>query len=180
MANTCQLPPRSAWMACIAARAPAMVVMMGTLPRTACARMRPSSVLPPFLVGVLITSCTWPLAIRSSTFGRWPLAILGTTVHATLNCFSVRAVPSEQRTVKPMLARLRATSTACCLSASRTLRNTWPSVGRCTPAAICALANATGRLRSAPITSPVERISGPSTTSTPGNLENGKTLSFTA
>jgi hypothetical protein len=32
---------------------------------------------------------------------------------------------------------------------------------------------------SIPMTSPVERISGPSTTSTPGNLVNGKTLSLT-
>jgi len=33
--------------------------------------------------------------------------------------------------------------------------------------------------RSIPITSPVDFISGPSTTSTPGNLTNGNTASFT-
>ncbi len=43
-----------------------------------------------------------------------------------------------------------------------------------------AFAKASGSDRSAPITSPVDRISGPRITSTPGNLLNGKTDSFTA
>ena len=75
---------------------------------------------------------------------------------------------------------LRAISTIAARSPSRTERNTEPFVGRCTPAPICAFANAIGSERSAPMTSPVERISGPSTTSTPGNFANGKTDSFTA
>ena len=41
------------------------------------------------------------------------------------------------------------------------------------------LANAIGKSSSMPITSPVERISGPRMMSTPGNLLNGKTLSLT-
>ena len=41
------------------------------------------------------------------------------------------------------------------------------------------LAKAEGKSRSIPITSPVDRISGPSTMSTPGNLMNGKTDSLT-
>jgi hypothetical protein len=40
-------------------------------------------------------------------------------------------------------------------------------------------ANATSKERSMPMTSPVERISGPSTVSTPGKRANGKTDSFT-
>ena len=41
------------------------------------------------------------------------------------------------------------------------------------------LAKAAAKSVAIPITSPVDRISGPSTMSTPGNLANGKTLSFT-
>ena len=41
--------------------------------------------------------------------------------------------------------------------------NAVPALGSGTPAAACALANAVGKSRAMPITSPVERISGPST-----------------
>ena len=46
-------------------------------------------------------------------------------------------------------------------------------------AASCAFANALPKLSEIPITSPVERISGPSTGSAPRNLLNGNTASFT-
>ena len=42
------------------------------------------------------------------------------------------------------------------------------------------LPNARANVSAIPITSPVERISGPRIVSTPGNFANGKTLSFTA
>ena len=47
------------------------------------------------------------------------------------------------------------------------------------PAASWLLANAIENRSLMPITSPVERISGPSTMSTPVNLMNGNTASFT-
>ena len=57
---------------------------------------------------------------------------------------------------------------------------TVPEAGSVSPAAICALRYALRKSRSMPMTSPVDFISGPRTTSTPGNLTNGKTDSFTA
>ena len=57
--------------------------------------------------------------------------------------------------------------------------NTVPEVGSLFPAAIWLLAYAAAKLLSMPITSPVDRISGPRITSTPGNLLNGKTASLT-
>ena len=56
---------------------------------------------------------------------------------------------------------------------------TWPSSGRRVPAASCALAKAMPKLSPIPMTSPVERISGPSTVSTPGKRLKGSTASFT-
>ncbi len=47
------------------------------------------------------------------------------------------------------------------------------------PAPSWLLSMASANVRPVPITSPVERISGPSTGSTPGNLLNGKTASLT-
>ena len=47
------------------------------------------------------------------------------------------------------------------------------------PAASWLLANAIENRSLTPITSPVDRISGPSTISTPENLMNGNTASFT-
>mmetsp|Transcript_12475 Transcript_12475/g.41084 ORF Transcript_12475/g.41084 Transcript_12475/m.41084 type:complete len:358 (-) Transcript_12475:2033-3106(-) len=66
------------------------------------------------------------------------------------------------------------------LSVSRTLTRTRPLVGIFWPAAICALAYAPSNVASMPITSPVERISGPRSVSAPGNLSNGSTASLTA
>src|SRR5580692_9264331 len=57
--------------------------------------------------------------------------------------------------------------------------NTVSLSGNGVPALNCALANASPKFWPTPITSPVERISGPSAGSTPGNLLNGNTGDFT-
>ena len=54
-----------------------------------------------------------------------------------------------------------------------------PLDGSRRPAARSALAKAVGRSEALAMTSPVERISGPSTGSAPGNLANGSTAAFT-
>jgi len=54
-----------------------------------------------------------------------------------------------------------------------------PPLGSGTPAAACALAKAVGKSRAIPITSPVERISGPSSASEPSKRSNGSTASLT-
>ncbi len=54
-----------------------------------------------------------------------------------------------------------------------------PESGSRVPAAIWLLANARPNVMSTPMTSPVERISGPSRVSTPGKRSKGSTASFT-
>ena len=54
-----------------------------------------------------------------------------------------------------------------------------PSRGSFMPAPICAFRKARGKSRSQPMTSPVDRISGPSSVSTPGKRAKGITASFT-
>src|SRR5262249_6730132 len=61
------------------------------------------------------------------------------------------------------------------LSRSLTVKNTRPLSGSGVPALNCAFANASPKFEPTPITSPVDRISGPSDGSTPGNLLNGNT-----
>ena len=55
-----------------------------------------------------------------------------------------------------------------------------PFLGNFIPAAICDFKYALAKLLSIPITSPVERISGPNKMSVPGNLLKGNTTSFIA
>ncbi len=55
-----------------------------------------------------------------------------------------------------------------------------PAIGSRLPAAAWLFANARPNERSMPMTSPVERISGPSIVSTSGKRSNGSTASFTA
>src|SRR5260221_268198 len=57
--------------------------------------------------------------------------------------------------------------------------NTLPLSGSGVPALNWAFANASPKFSPTPITSPVERISGPRVGSTPGNLLNGNTGDFT-
>ena len=81
---------------------------------------------------------------------------------------------------KPRAESLRASATISTLSpALATLRKILPCRGSSVPAAIWLFANAIANESLMPITSPVLRISGPSAMSTPANLTNGNTLSFT-
>ena len=82
--------------------------------------------------------------------------------------------------VKPNLINSLTTSAARGLSLSLIDTNTVPSSGNFSPAPNSALAKARPKSLSIPITSPVERISGPKMVSVPGNLLNGKTASLTA
>jgi hypothetical protein len=54
-----------------------------------------------------------------------------------------------------------------------------PDCGSLTPAASWLFTNASPNVSPTPITSPVDFISGPRIVSTPGNLMNGNTASFT-
>ena len=92
---------------------------------------------------------------------------------------SARAVPAVAVSSKPSCASARATGTTAILSASRTVRNARPPEGSARPAARSALANAVGKSAALAITSPVERISGPSTGSAPGKRANGSTAALT-
>ncbi len=91
--------------------------------------------------------------------------------------------------LKPRVAKIRTGSTIHDLSASLTETNTAPDAGSTVPPPSWLLAKARanagamsspGRRQSRPITSPVERISGPRMVSTPGKRAKGNTASFTA
>jgi hypothetical protein len=100
------------------------------------------------------------------------------------------AVPEVATTVKPRSASRLTGKIMCRLSRLATETKTVPLVGNPPPrpllsAPICALAKAVPKPASMPITSPVERISGPSTVSTvpPSKVRNrlkGITASLTA
>ncbi len=70
-------------------------------------------------------------------------------------------------------------SSSSALSESRTEMKALPGAGAPMPAASCARAKAAPKLRPTPITSPVERISGPRIGSTFWNFRNGKIASLT-
>ena len=89
------------------------------------------------------------------------------------------AVPRVATMRKPHSCRLWAMAKAPALSESVTVMKTVPCCGSGTPAAACALANAVGKSRAMPMTSPVERISGPSSASEPSKRSNGSTASLT-
>ena len=88
-------------------------------------------------------------------------------------------MPCVATSLKPSVTSPRATSTAPGLSTSRTDKKAVPLVGRRVPEARELFMNARAKSRSMPITSPVERISGPRIVSTPSNFTNGNTTSFT-
>ena len=79
----------------------------------------------------------------------------------------------------PSSPKARATSRPAGLSRSASERKTVPASGRRVPAAIWLLAKARPKVLSTPMTSPVERISGPRRVSTPGKRSKGSTASFT-
>ena len=80
----------------------------------------------------------------------------------------------------PRSTRPRAASRPTALSRSARDMNTVPESGRAPPAEICDFVKARPVVMSIPMTSPVDRISGPSTGSASGNLSNGSTASLTA
>ncbi len=89
------------------------------------------------------------------------------------------AVPRVATIRKPRSCSWAAIPITADLSVSVTVRNTVPDCGSRAPAAACALANAAGKSAATPITSPVERISGPSSASAPAKRSNGSTASLT-
>src|ERR1700691_4906411 len=119
-----------------------------------------------------------PAFNKSTALGR-PSFTLNTILHASPAARIAAAVPRVATRWNHSAANLRATATASGLWWSFTLMNTVPLSGSGVPAPICALANASPKLAPTPITSPVDRISGPSAGSTPGNLLNGNTGDFT-
>mmetsp|Transcript_1840 Transcript_1840/g.5377 ORF Transcript_1840/g.5377 Transcript_1840/m.5377 type:complete len:210 (+) Transcript_1840:644-1273(+) len=154
--------------------------MMGTFsPRANRRRSFPSrtSGSSPFVVSSII----WisPFFSRSPALGR-PSWILSTRSHLTPPASSASAVPWVARMPKPSSARSLATGTMASLKVSVMVMNTLPLRGSFWPAARAALANAALKSLSMPITSPVDRISGPNRVSAPGNLSKGSTASFTA
>src|SRR6266511_4109043 len=170
---------RRASIPCTAARIPGTVVMQGTPTAAAAVRMKYPSVRGPRPKGVLITRSTFPARIRSAAFGL-PSERFRTGVARTPALASMAAVPPVARTPNPSSASRRTAKRTARLSRFATETKTVPPPGRAAPVACWALARASPRLGAIPITSPVERISGPSTVSTPGNLPNGRTAALTA
>jgi hypothetical protein len=126
----------------------------------------------------LITRSTSPRAIRSTTVSP-PSETFATRATGTPARSRTPAVPLVARRRKPRSASRFAGKTIARLSRLATDTKTVPSVGSDVPVATNALARAVPASASMPITSPVERISGPSTVSTPGNRPKGSTAAFT-
>ena len=111
-------------------------------------------------------------------FGR-PSYTLSTRVDGMPCPAKSPAVPEVASSSKPRSTYWRATSATKRLSRSFTDRNTLPPSGSFWPAPHCPLRKASSKVGAIPMTSPVERISGPSRMSTPGKRRNGKTDSLT-
>ena len=126
-----------------------------------------------------MSRCTSPDKMRSATCGR-PSDTFFTGSAGTPFAVRCRAVPDVANMRKPISWNRRTIGVTVCLSESLTDTKTAPLSGNSAAAPLCALANAIPKLSAIPITSPVDSISGPSSVSTPGNLVNGKTASFTA
>ncbi len=132
--------------------------------------------------GVLTTSCTFPPAMRSTastTPGRESPTLATTAATAIPSASRAAAVPEVATRSNPSDANCRAAPSPAALSRSAREKKTVPSVGRELPAAIWLLAKARPKVDPMPITSPVERISGPRRVSTPGKRLNGRTASLT-
>ena len=126
-----------------------------------------------------MTKSTVASFMASTICGR-PSSTLFTCV--TLRPFSSNnlQVPEVASILNPSSSSSAARETILFLSSFLTEINAVPSIGRSVPPPIWLLAKAVAKFVSSPITSPVERISGPSIVSTPGKRPNGKTASFTA
>ena len=80
---------------------------------------------------------------------------------------------------RPSVVNPLTTSTPPTLSRSLSETKTRPESGKVVPAANCAFAKALANESSIPMTSPVDRISGPSAVSTSAKRLNGRTASLT-
>ena len=127
---------------------------------------------------VVKTSWISPPFSMSTMCGRPSLTLLTARTGMPASAIAA-AVPRVATSEKPSACRSRATTTARALSVLRTVMQTVPFVGRREPAPSWLFSIASPKVRPTPITSPVERISGPRIGSTPGNLLNGKTASLT-
>ena len=142
-------------------------------------RRRPAGPRPR---GVFTTSCTLPCAMSSTASDATPssptLATSVSTVEALGAQVAGRARASPRWRSRARRRRAPPRGPAG-LSRSASERKTVPASGSRVPAAIWLLAKARPKVLSTPITSPVERISGPSRVSTPGKRSKGSTASFT-
>jgi len=81
----------------------------------------------------------------------------------------INSIPMPTHCILHHTLSFLAMGTTACLSLSMTVRNTFPEDGSFCPAAMAALAYALAYVLSIPMTSPVERISGPSNVSAPAH-----------
>ena len=117
--------------------------------------------------------------MASTACGR-PSITLFIRVAGTPAVCNAAVVPPVARMEKPSSTRLRQISIKAGLSSSLIEINTVPDRGKSVPAPSWLFANARPKSVSMPITSPVDFISGPKNTSTPGKRAKGNTASFTA
>src|SRR5215472_10803758 len=181
-----------------AAASPATVVTHGTPRRTAAVRISyPSSRteadaadaagwLPK---GVFTIRSTSPSRMRVTTVGSppgpAPSLCFRTILARTPFLRRTSAVPDVAQISNPRSASRLTGKTMARLSLFATDTNTRPLTGSDPYTASCDFPYAVPNIESIPITSPVERISGPSTVSTPApeasrNRPNGSTASLTA
>ena len=167
-----------------AARAAATVVrhghVVGQRRRPGCGRRRPAARGP---AGCSRPAAPCPPAISSTASAPRPSSPTLATSVATVDAV-VAQVAGRARAWRPG----RSPARRSCRATSRPRRlvpvgqreeDRARSSGSRVPAAIWLLAKARPKVASTPITSPVERISGPSSVSTPGKRSKGSTASFT-
>src|SRR5918997_861350 len=125
-----------------------------------------------------MTSTTSPPSILSTTCGDPSPSLLSVSTGIPIRAIAP-AVPRVATMENPRSCSWAAIAPTASLSESVTVRNTVPACGSRAPAAACALAKAAGKSGATPITSPVDRISGPSSASAPAKRSNGSTASLT-
>ena len=125
-----------------------------------------------------MTRSTSPRSIQSTTWGEPSPILLSASTGTPIRAIDW-AVPRVATIRKPRSWSWAAIASAAGLSLSVTVMKTVPSSGSRAPAAAWALAKAVGKSGAMPITSPVERISGPSSASEPGKRSKGRTASLT-
>ena len=120
-----------------------------------------------------------PLRIRSTTFGDPSVTFCTLSTGIPIRR-SARAVPAVATSSKPSDWSSAASIVAAGLSrVANRQEDAARRSGSGRPAARSAFAKAVGKSGPMPITSPVERISGPSVGSAPENRWNGSTAAFT-